>query len=98
MNDLVSCGLDWVPIVDYAKGGYEFFFGRDPVTNEELNGFDRTMSGVGLIPLVGKFVKSGSKLKKVCKLAKHVDNVYNTYNTTQTAFSKIFRENENEDE
>ena len=95
MDDLVSCGLDWVPIVGDVKCGLEFITGRDAVTNEKLNGFERMMCGVGLIPLAGKFVKNGSKLKKVCKLADHVDEVYSYYNT-QSAISKARRENEDE--
>lgn len=83
-NDLVSCGLDWVPIVGDLKCGLEFITGRDAVTNEKLNGFERTMCAVGLIPLVGKFVKNSSKVKRVCKLAKNGDRLYDVFNTYDT--------------
>ena len=95
MNDLVSCGLDWVPIVGDVKCGLEFITGRDAVTKEKLNGFDRAMSAVGLIPIAGKFIKNGSKLKKVCKFAKNADRLGGLY-YTGSSVSNLCRENKDE--
>ena len=76
----ISCALDFVPGIGTAKGLYEGFEGKDPVTGEDLNGFERAMGFVGAIPLVGGFIKGGTEGAKIvskgAKVAKFADDAY----------------------
>ena len=76
----ISCALDFVPGIGTAKGLYEGFSGKDAVTGENLNGFERAMGFVGAIPLVGGFIKGGSEGAKIvskgAKVAKLADDTY----------------------
>ena len=86
-GEVLSFGLDFVPGVGTAKGVYEGFTGKDSVTGEELNGFDRAMCFVGAIPLVGNMAKGVTKSKKAVKAisvtskcAKWADRAYTIKN------------------
>ena len=86
-GEVLSFGLDFVPGVGTTKGVYEGFAGKDSVTGEELNGFDRAMCFVGAIPLVGNVVKGVTKSNKAVKAisvtakgAKWADRAYTIKN------------------
>ena len=64
---LSSCGLDWVPFVGTAKGIYEGCYGKDSITGESLNGFQRSMCFLGAVPVVGTAFKSMVKSEKAIK-------------------------------
>ena len=82
-GECISFGLDFCPGVGTAKGIYEGFSGKDTVTGESLNAFERTMSFVGAVPLIGNvakgFVKSEKAIKgisRTAKAAKWADRAY----------------------
>ena len=86
-GNVASFGLDFFPGVGTAKGVYEGFYGKDSVTGEPLNGFDRTMSFVGAIPIAGNIAKAVFKsnkaskvISKTAKCAKWADRAYTAKN------------------
>ena len=96
---LSSCALDWVPGVGTAKGIYEGSRGKDAITGEELNGFQRSMCFVGAIPLVGNaakfFTKSGKTIKYIsrgAKVTKWADRAYGAYDAYDSATSNYDEE------
>ena len=91
---LSSCALDWVPGVGTAKGIYEEARGKDAVTGEPLNGFQRTMCFVGAVPLVGNAAKTFTKSEKAirnisrgAKAVKWADRAYGAYDAYDSATS-----------
>ena len=74
----------WAELARFSsKGIFEGFSGKDTVTGESLNAFERTMSFVGAVPLIGNvakgFVKSEKAIKgisKTAKAAKWADRAY----------------------
>ena len=91
---LSSCALDWVPGVGTAKGIYEGARGKDAVTGEPLNGFQRTMCFVGAVPLVGNAAKTFTKSEKAirnisrgAKAVKWADRAYGAYDAYDSATS-----------
>ena len=91
---LTSCGLDWVPFVGTAKGVYEGCFGKDTITGEPLNGFQRSMCFLGAIPVVGgackSLVKSEKALKNISKggkIIKWADRAYGAYDAYDSSTS-----------
>ena len=77
-QEAVSFGLDISPY-GTAKGIIEGLSGKDIITQEDLNLFDRTMCFVGAIPLIGPLAKGTSKtakfIRRTAKAAKWVDEV-----------------------
>ena len=67
-GDLLSLGLDLIPIVGNVKSGYELLTGKDAVTGEELNEIDKGLCALDLVPF-GKFGKVGKRIRKVVDVA-----------------------------
>ena len=65
--DWLSFGFDIIPGLGEIKGVLEFIYGKDIVTQEDLNAFDRAASAISIIPVAGWL----SKLTKLHKTAKH---------------------------
>ena len=91
---LSSCALDWVPGVGTVKGICEGTRGKDTITGEELNGFQRTMCFVGALPIVGNaaktFTKSGKTIKNISRgaiVTKWADRAYGAYDAYDSATS-----------
>ena len=68
-GEVVSAGLNFVPIVGEAKSLTELATGKDFVTGQELSAFDRSVCAVGCIPVVGKLarVRTVSSLGKLTR-------------------------------
>ena len=86
-GEVASFGCDFIPGVGTAKGFYEGFLGRDSITGEKLNGFDRAMCFVGAIPIAGSIAKGFTKsskatkvISKTAKCAKWADRAYTAKN------------------
>ena len=91
---LTSCALDWAPFVGTAKGIYEGCYGKDSITGENLNAFQRSMCFLGAIPVVGSACKSIIKSEKVlknaskgAKVVKWADRAYGAYDAYDSATS-----------
>ena len=94
LGEFISFGLDFVPGIGTAKGIVEGFSGKDSVTGESLNGFERTMSFVGAVPLIGNaakgLVKSERAIKgisRTAKAAKWADRAYTAKEGYDLAFN-----------
>lgn len=100
---LTSCALDWVPFLGTVKGIYEGCYGKDVITSENLNVFQRAMCFLGAIPGVGSifkksFVKSEQALKNASKGAKAIkwaDRAYGVYDAYDSATSNYDDKNLN---
>ena len=82
-----SFGCDFIPGFGTAKCIYEGILGKDSITGEKLNGFDRTMCFVGAIPVAGNVAKTFVKSRKATKVisngakcAKWADRAYTAKN------------------
>ena len=77
--ELTSVGLSFVPGVGTAKGLYEGFTGKDSITGNKLNGFDRTMGFVSAVPAGGEIFKmfriSRKIIKNVAKCDKYAGRI-----------------------
>ena len=65
--DWLSWGLDIIPGIGEAKAILELFTGKDLITQEDLDDFDRATCSISLIPAIGWI----SKFSKASKAAKH---------------------------
>ena len=62
-----SWALNLFPFIGTAKGIYEGCYGKDSITCDNLNGFQRSMCFLGALPSVGSAFKSLAKSEKVLK-------------------------------
>ncbi len=67
--DWLSLGLDIIPGIGEVKAVLELLSGKDAITQEDLNLFDRVTSALSIIPILGKL----AKLSKAHKAAKHAN-------------------------
>jgi RHS repeat-associated protein len=84
-NAMFSFAVDLVPFVGAIKGAYEAGRGTDPITKNKLDATDRTLAGIGAIPIpggkaatkvAGAGVKVGGEaLALLKKLLKNGDNL-----------------------
>ena len=81
-----SCALDWVPGVGTVKGIYEGTWGKDSITGESLNSFQRTICFIGAVPIFGNAAKSFTKSERAirnisrgAKTIKWIDRGYGAY-------------------
>ena len=65
--DWLSLALDFCPGIGEAKAILELISGKDLVTKEDLNLFDRSTCAISIIPAVGWL----AKMSKTSKAAKH---------------------------
>lgn len=63
----LSLGLDIIPGVGEVKAVLELLSGKDVITQEDLDEFDKATCAISIIPIIGKL----SKLTKAHKAAKH---------------------------
>ena len=89
LGEVVSFGLDFVPGFGTAKGVYEGFRGKDSITGENLNGFERTMCFVGAIPFVGNVAKGFTKSSKATKFVSNTTKAAKWADRAYTAKSGI---------
>ena len=69
LKNIASIALDFVPLVNNIKGGYEAVKGKDPVTGENLTTTERALSFLGAIPFLN-FLKGGKHIKNAQKFGK----------------------------
>ena len=65
--DWLSLGIDFIPGIGELKAILELLSGKDSITQEDLNAWDRATCAVSLLPVIGWL----SKLSKASKAAKH---------------------------
>ena len=88
--DWLSWFLDICPAIGETKAVLQLILGRDIITQEELNAFDRASCAISLIPVTGWL----AKIPKNFKGAKHIPkfekflNFINKANKASNAFDK----------
>ena len=80
-----------------AKGFIEGLCGRDSITGEKLNGFERSMCFVGTVPFVGDVAKGFVKSAKVTKAISRTTKVAKWTDRAYTAKSGIDLLKKNDD-
>lgn len=65
--DWLSLGIDIIPGIGEVKAILELLTGKDTITQEDLNAWDRATCAVSIVPVLGWL----SKLSKASKAAKH---------------------------
>lgn len=73
--DWLSFGLDVIPFVGETKAVLELISGKDLVTKEELDLFDRATCAISLLPVAG-WVTKLSKSSKAVKHAKKFEKFF----------------------
>ena len=77
--ELTSVGLGFVPGVGTVKGIYEGCSGKDSITGQKLNGFERSMSFVSAVPVGGNIFKAfkcnGKIVRNVAKINRYAGNI-----------------------
>ena len=73
--DWISLGLDFCPVVGEVKSLLELIIGKDVVTQEDLNAFDRATSAIAIIPVAGWLAKFLTLLTKANKASSALDKV-----------------------
>ena len=65
--DWLSLGLDWCPYIGEVKAVLELFTGKDLITKEDLDSFDKVTCAISIIHVAGWLVK----IPKISKAAKY---------------------------
>ena len=71
--DWLSFFLDICPGIGETKAILELISGKDLITNEDLNAFDRATCAISLVPAAGWLAKL-SKFPKLQKMQKNLKN------------------------
>lgn len=82
--DWLSLGLDFCPVIGEAKAILELISGKDLITQEELNAFDRATCAISIIPAAGWLAKM-SKTSKAAKHAKKFEKFFTLVNKANKA-------------
>lgn len=79
--DWLSLAIDLIPGIGEIKAVLELFSGKDSITKEDLNIFDRATCAISIVPIIGMF----SKLSKAHKAAKHAKKFKKLFNLVDKA-------------
>ena len=82
--DWLSLGLDFCPVIGEAKAILELISGKDLVTQEDLDAFDRATCAISVLPAAGWMAKM-SKTSKASKNAKKFEKFFNLVNKANKA-------------
>ena len=82
--DWLSLGLDICPGIGEAKAILELISGKDLITQEELNAFDRATCAISIIPAAGWLAKM-STASKEAKYAPKFEKFFNLVNKANEA-------------
>lgn len=87
----LSFFLDFIPVVGELKATLEFISGKDLITEEDLNAFDRVASAISIIPVAGKLAKipKGSKAAKSLPKFEKFLKLVNSANKASEKIDKI---------
>ena len=89
--DWLSWFLDFCPGVGEVKAVLELIIGRDLITQDMLNAFDRATSAISIIPVAGwlaKIPKGSKAAKNILKFERFL-NLVNKADKANTALDKI---------
>lgn len=73
--DWLSWGLDWCPVIGEAKAVLELFTGKDLITKEDLDAFDRATCAISIFPVAGWLMKI-PKFSKAVKYTKKFEKFF----------------------